>query len=470
MLKLCAALTLALVCIAGPAGAAEQKPPAQPDLKELLALRVDKQHQATGVVVGVVEASGERVVAYGTRGVKDSRPMDADTVFDVGSLTKIVTALLVADMAVRGEIALDDPVMKYLPADRVTMPTYLGSQITFTDLATHTSGLPLRPDNLTSTDPDNKYAGYTLDNLYAFLSRFKLTRRIGSQYEYSNVGYGLIGPALANRTGKSWAELVRMRITAPLAMNDTRADLTPDMKKRLAPGYTLDIATLTLTPAPHWDLGALESAGALRSTPRDMMKLLSAAVGLKPSPLSTAFEMTLKTRRTGGMDPANAIALGWNIYRSSLGHELAWKNGNVGGFRTFIGFDKTARRGVVAFANAQTGTGVDDIGLNLLDPAFPIETHIPRAHKEITLAPAVLDRYVGRYKFSETDIISIERKDKYLLCQVGPDKLQLFPESERDFFLKIADIQLTFDAIVDGRAQKVVWHQNGQKQVGQRVN
>jgi hypothetical protein len=101
---------------------------------------------------------------------------------------------------------------------------------------------------------------------------------------------------------------------------------------------------------------------------------------------------------------------------------------------------------------------VDDIGLHLLDPAFPVDTHIPRAHKEITLAPAILDRYVGRYKFSETDIISIEREGTGLICRTGPDKLQLFPESERGFFLKVADIQLTFDAIVDGQARRARWN------------
>src|SRR5262249_12812500 len=153
---------------------------------------------------------------------------------------------------------------------------------TFIDLATHTSGLPLRPGNLKSADPDDKYAGYTLDDLYAFLSSYKLTRPIGSQYEYSNVGYGLIGAAVAHRTGISWAELVRTRVTEPLGMIDTRPDLTADMRKRMAAGYAFDVASLTLTPAQHWDLAALESAGALRTTPRDMMKLLAAAIGLRP--------------------------------------------------------------------------------------------------------------------------------------------------------------------------------------------
>lgn len=465
-----AAASVAL-CLVGAAWAEERVSPAasDADIRQMLAMRVDRQHHATGIVVAIVEPAGERVISYGKLGLSDTRAMTADTVFDVGSITKVVTALLLADMAARGEGALDDPVQKYLPS-RVAMPAFEGRAITLADLATHTSGLPLRPANLRSRDPDNKYAGYTSDDLFAFLSGYKLPRAPGSAYEYSNVGYGLIGHALSRRLGSSWAELVRARVTAPLGMTDTRSDLTADMKKRMASGYALDMTSLQLTPAKHWDMEALESAGALRSTPRDMLKMLAAALGLTRSPLSTAFETTLKVRRPGGMQPADAIALGWNILKGSSGREIAWKNGSVGGFRTFVGFDKIARRGVVTFANAQTANGADDIGLHLLDPAIPVDTHIPRPHKEIALAPTVLDRYVGRYKFSETDIIDIARDGDRLTCLTGPDKLPLFAEGERDFFMKVADIQLTFDAIVDGRARKVTWHQNGQEQVGERVD
>lgn len=444
-------------------------PASDTDIRQMLSMRVEQQHQATGVVVGIVEPDGAHFVSYGTVAQNDPRPMNADTIFDVGSITKVVTSLLLADMAVRGELSLDDPVARYLPAARVTLPSYEGRSITFTDLATHTSGLPLRPTNLRSTDSDNKYSGYTLDDLYAFLSGYKLMRPIGSAYEYSNVGYGLIGAALSHRGNASWADLVRNRITDPLGMRDTRVELTTSMKERVAAGYTLDTASLTLSPAQHWDMGALESAGALRSSARDLTKFLMAALDAKQSQLSRAFDLSLKTRRPGGMQPANEIALGWNILRNNNA-EIAWKNGSVGGFRAFIGFDRSSRRGVIALANAQTGNGVDDIGLHLLDATLPIDTHIPRAHKEIVLAADVLERYVGRYRFSETDVIEIVRDGSQLFCFLGPDKLPLFPESDRDFFLKVADIQLTFDNIENGRATKVIWHQDGQDQVGSRAS
>ncbi len=441
--------------------------PSPPDdqIVQMLSTRVDLQRQATGIVIGIVQPSGNRIVTYGTMGLDDKRRMDGDTVFDIGSVTKVMTALLLADMAERGEVALNDPVQKYLPADRVTMPKFEDRAITFADLATHTSGLPLRPTNLSSSDPDNKYAGYTLDALYAFLSGYKLTRAPGSGYEYSNVGYGLMGHALAARAAMSWADLVRTRIAAPLGMRDTRLELTDQMKPRAATGYTADLA-----PAQHWDMGALESAGALHSSTNDLMKLLSAALGITKSPLAPALAAMTATRRPGGMEPATQIALAWNIYRDGP-HEIAWKNGNVGGFRTFIGYDAKARRGVVAFANAQTATGTDDIGLHLLDPNIPVDLHIPRAHTEISLSMAELDQFVGRYKYSETDIITVTREGDQLFClpQGSPDKLPMFAEGPRDFFMKVADIQITFDAIVAGHATKAIWHQGGQDQTGLRI-
>jgi D-alanyl-D-alanine-carboxypeptidase/D-alanyl-D-alanine-endopeptidase len=464
--RLVAVVLLAFV-VSTYASAEPASPPLPPDnqIIQMLATRVDKQRQATGIVIGIVEPAGNRIVTYGRMGINDNRRMDGDTVFDIGSVTKVVTALLLAEMAERGEVKLDDPVQKYLPAGRVKMPAFEGRQITLADLATHTSGLPLRPTNLSSSDLDNKYAGYTLDALYAFLSGYKLTRAPGSGYEYSNVGYGLIGPALATRGGKSWAELVRTRIAEPLGMRDTSVELSDAMKARLALGYNTD-----LTPAKHWDMAALESAGALRSTTNDLMKLLRAALGLAPSPLAPALQLTAKTRRPGGMQPANEIALGWNVYRVD-GREIVWKNGNVGGFRTFVGYDAKARRGIVAFANAQTANGADDIALHLLDPSYHVDTHIPRTHTEIALSPKVLDQYVGRYRFTETDIITITREGDHLFCVLAgtPDKLPMFAESERDFFFKVADIQITFDAIVAGRATKATWHQGGQDQVGVRI-
>jgi CubicO group peptidase (beta-lactamase class C family) len=443
---------------------ARAAPPSDAELRHMLATRIDVQRQATGAVIGIVAPSGRRVIAYGTRGVDDKRPVTADTVFDVGSITKLFTALLLADMALRREVGLDDPVARYL-SDAVHVPERNARPITLLDLATHTSGLPLRPSNLVSSDPDNKYAGYTTELLYEFLGGYTLPRDPGSDYEYSNVGYGVLGQALLRKLGQSYADAIQARITGPLGMRDTRIVPTAAMRKREATGYSSDLA-----PAAHWDFGVLDGAGALRSTARDLMRLLEAALGVRRTALDRALAAMLATRRPGGMPPSQFIALGWNILVSN-GHEIAWKNGSVGGYRAFIGFDAKARLGVVALANAQTVMGADDIGLHLLDASYPVDLHVPVPHKAIAIDSALLDRYVGRYRFSDSDILTVTRDGARLYGRSpGTDRYELYPEAEREFFLKVVDAQLTFVVPVDqpARATAVIWHQ-GADQRGERI-
>lgn len=430
----------------------------------MLDVRIHLQRRATGIVVGISQPRETTVVAYGTLGLDDKRRVDGNTVFDIGSITKVFTALLLTDMVQDHEVALEDPASKYLPADRVTMPMRNGRHITLADLATHTAGLPLRPTNLTSSDPLNKYSGYSTDALFAFLSSYKLPRDPGAQYEYSNVGFGILGQVLSLRTGETYSDLLRDRITGPLGMRDTRIDATDEMKRRQAIGYDE-----TLKPAPHWDYGALESAGALRSTANDLLKLLDAALGNRKSDLLPAMNTMLATRRPGGMEPATEIALAWNILRDGK-REIAWKNGSVGGYRAFIGYDPTEKLGVVALANAQTGAGVDDIGLHLLDPNIPVDMQVPGDHKEIALSADILDRYVGVYRYSATDILTITRQGDHLFgAETGQEKFELFAESQTGFFLTVADAEVTFADVREGHATKAIWHQGGQDETGERA-
>src|SRR4029450_13414457 len=125
------------------------------------------------ILVGSRSPQGRRIVSYGTLSVQDRRKVDGTTVFEIASLTKVLTALVLADMAARKQVTLDAPVSTGLPAGG-SVPEYGGKQITFLDLATHSSGLPLRPTNLASQTALNKYADYTVEQLYQGLASFKL--------------------------------------------------------------------------------------------------------------------------------------------------------------------------------------------------------------------------------------------------------------------------------------------------------
>ena len=158
--------------------------PANEEIRKILAQRIDESKQSVGIVVGVVEPGGRRVVSYGAMAKDDKRPLDGNTVFEIGSITKVFTSLLLTDMVERKEVTLSDPIAKYLPAT-VKVPERNGRSITFEDLSTHTSGLPRLPNNLKMKDPANPYADYSVDQLYQFLSGYTVPREIGSQYEYS---------------------------------------------------------------------------------------------------------------------------------------------------------------------------------------------------------------------------------------------------------------------------------------------
>jgi serine-type D-Ala-D-Ala carboxypeptidase/endopeptidase len=464
--KVISVVGISLLLLLGRVGGAQPAAPSHllsdAEIQRILVDRIDTQHQAVGIVAGVIDAKGKRIVAHGTFDGDASKPVDGDTVFEIGSATKVFTSLLLADAVQRGEVALTDPASKYLPSD-VKMPERGGKQITLEDLATHTSGLPRLPSNLSPKDSNNPYADYSVPQLYAFLSSYQLPRDIGSRYEYSNLGAGLLGHLLARRANVDYETLVRTRITGPLGMSNTVVTLTDPMKARLAPGHNAGRERVA-----NWDLPTLAGAGALRSTANDMLIFLAANLGYTPSALSSAMASMLATRRpTGG--PSLEIALGWHVLKAPGGGEIVWHNGGTGGYRSFVAFHPAERTGVVLLSNMFTDRGVDDIGRHLLDPGLPL-VDPPVVRKEVAVSPEVLERYVGRYQLAPTFIITITRDANRLFLQAtNQPKFELFASAEREFFLKAVNAQITFEVDADGRATGLILHQNGANQPAKRM-
>ena len=198
--------------------------------------RIEVEKRDVGIVVGIVDENGSSIVSYGKMDNGTDQDVNGDTLFEIGSVTKTFTGLLLQDMIERGEMKLDDPVAKYLPAS-VKMPTHNGKEITLLQLATHTSGLPKMPDNFDPRRADNLAADYTIEKLYAFLSDYKLTRDPGAKFEYSNLGMGLLGHVITLKAGMNYESLVVERICKPLKMNSTRITLTPELKSCFTTGH-----------------------------------------------------------------------------------------------------------------------------------------------------------------------------------------------------------------------------------------
>jgi CubicO group peptidase (beta-lactamase class C family) len=462
------AVSLSLTATAQPPvrPASASPPRSDADIRRILVERVDTHRQAVGIVVGLIDASGRRIVTYGSGAKGDARPLDGDSVFEIGSITKVFTSLLLAAAVERKEVAMTDPIQRYLPSG-VKAPER-GRPITLLDLATQTSGLPRMPDNFAPKDASNPYADYSSERLYEFLTSYRLTRDPGEQYEYSNVGVGLLGHLLAQRAGMSYEALVKARVTEPLGMSSTGMTLSPAMQARLVRGHDR-----SLQPAKNWDLDALAGAGGLRSTANDMLTFLSAVLGYTPSPLAPAIAATLAPRRPAG--PGMEIALGWHVV-SGKGKGIIWHNGGTGGYRTFMGFDPEARAGVVVLANASTPAGPDDIGRHLLDPDSPLlaagspALAQPRERTAITIANEAFDRYVGRYQLAPAALITISRNgDRFLVQLTGQPAFDIFAESERAFFLKAVDAQITFETDAQGKPVALILHQNGVNQRAPRI-
>jgi D-alanyl-D-alanine-carboxypeptidase/D-alanyl-D-alanine-endopeptidase len=436
--------------------------PSDADIRQILVDRIDKQKQGVGIVVGVIDAKGRRIVSYGGLEKGDKRPLDGDTLFEIGSITKVFTALLLTEMAQRGEVKLDDPIAKYLPAS-VKVPERGGRQITLVDLATHTSALPRMPENFRPKDAANPYADYTDEQLYAFLSSYELIRDIGVKFEYSNLGFGLLGIGLASRAGTGYETLVETRICEPLGMKSTRITLSPEMEQRFAAGHSADLVTVS-----SWDIPALAGAGALRSSANDLLTFLAAVMGRTHTTLAPAMKAMLSVRRPTGQ-PFIDAALGWAIDTRG-GNEIIWKNGGTGGYRTFIGYAPRSGVGIVALSNAETNAGVDDLGLHLLDARYPLD--IPDGSpREAAVGSSVLDGYVGHYELSPTFIFAVTREGDQLYVQAtGQPRAAVYAKGDREFFYKVVDARISFQTDPEGRATELVLHQNGRDQSAKRIS
>ncbi|MBV9009124.1 MAG: beta-lactamase family protein [Verrucomicrobia bacterium] len=355
-------LTL-MSCVLAAARLANADAPTHVEIRSILQQRIDTEKRGVGLVVGWVDEHGTRVVSYGKTQIGGSSDVNGKTIFEIGSITKVFTAVLLELAVERGEMKLDAPVADYLPAS-LKLPSRNGRQITLLDLATHRSGLPTVPDDMKPRDPKNYYADYTLAQMFAFLSTYKLPRDIGSQFEYSNLGFGLLGQALTHREGANYEAMVMKHVCQPLGMASTRITLTPDLRARLASPYSPD-----LSPTENWDLPVFVGAGALRSDAEDLLKFVSANLELVPSELTPALLATQKAR--GAADsPAMEIGLGWEILKKHP-PPIIFHAGGTGGYASFVGFDKASRTGVVVLSN--TANDVYDIGLHLLNPRYVLQ-------------------------------------------------------------------------------------------------
>jgi serine-type D-Ala-D-Ala carboxypeptidase/endopeptidase len=300
-----------------------------------------------GVAIGVVRKGVPRVFAWGSAA--------PDSIFEIGSITKTFTGLLLAQMVAQGKVKLDEPVRDLLPPGTVARPQ--GAEITLLDLVTQHSGLPRLPDNLEPADADNPYSDYRPLNLYQFLAGHGVEKHVDPPFLYSNLGVGLLGQALADRAGTTYAKLVSEEVIVPLQLSDTGVSLSAAQQARFIPGHTSDNRA-----ARAWDFDALAGAGALRSTAADMLTYLEANLhpekqAASGSGAGRTLAAALAQSHQLRADADNLkIAFAW-LYNPQT--KDYWHNGATGGYSSFAFFNRQGDYAGVVLVNRTVGSDRD---------------------------------------------------------------------------------------------------------------
>ena len=406
----------------------------------------------SGAVIALID--GDKVETYGFGRARDGGAApDADTVFELGAVTKVFTALLATTAIARGETTMDMPVSQLLPLG-LKLPSKDGAAILIGHLLTHTSQLPTVPPSMVQRiTEDDPYASYTTEQMYDDLGRIELEQAPGAGFQYSNFAYAVLGQAVAHKAGKPWAELVTERVLTPLGLTSTRVGPPADAAK-MAQGHDPD-----LKPLAPWSLGAMAPAGALTSTARDMAAFVRANLAVAAGAREDDRNGQLLARGQQVIIEGSGAtrALAWFVDE----HGWRWHNGGTAGQHAFIAFDPKTRHGVVVLSATSTSL-VDRLGEAMLallagDPPEPVR--FPDA--------AALGVLAGTYDLQGT-AVNVTLQGKRLYVQSGEDApTRLVPLSPTEFLIEEAEAVMVF-TVEGGKALRVTLVLGGQELVAER--
>lgn len=322
-----------------------------------VALAYSRKGHTHALAIGIVNAGKTSSYYYGETEKGNKRLPDEDTLFEIGSISKTFTATLLAYFAQTQQLSIDDSITKYLPDSVAANPDL--QRITLKQLANHTSGLPRMPANIDASataHPLDPYKDYTKEKLYDFLESYKATTPPDSIYQYSNLGYGLLGDILSNISGKTYNEMVQELICQPLGLQNTTEHPNPDSQ------YVAKVYNEKGVETPLWTFDAFAAHGALKSTVRDLLAYAKAHFKMPESDLEHALA---RTRQFTYFNPPDTdIGLAWHM--NVVGDELIyWHNGGTFGSSGYIAFTPDKKIAIVVLSN--TAESIDAVGLAILN-------------------------------------------------------------------------------------------------------
>jgi serine-type D-Ala-D-Ala carboxypeptidase/endopeptidase len=415
---------LAIISRATPACAMSNQ-----DVRAALEQRFKGDRTGACIAAGVID-DGTIATAYYCADPNSRRPYDEHTAFEIGSVTKTMTAALLAEFVARGEIALTDPIAKLLPSG-TPVPSFNGREITLADIVTHTSGLPALPATFRPPDINNPYAAVTERDLLDALAATPLTREPGSKWEYSNFAMIVLSYALAKRSGKDYETLLRERLLVPLGMSETYVNRRPP-QVHLAQGRLPNGK-----PTVPWDFHPdMAGVGGVRATLPDMLRYLEGQLGTRESAITPALAKTQELLTTVG---GHRMGMNWGLSIRN-GHTHVSHEGGTGGYSSFAGFDRAAKRAVVLLSDTTLTSigGLASVGSHLLDPSVLVGP----PHVVATADAKMIDALVGKFRLSGSLGIELRHKAGGLTIQAdGQPEFEMGYDSAGDFYpLKFAAV------------------------------
>jgi len=420
-------------------------------LEAIVARRLKRDRTGANLAVAYIE--GEHVARAFVAAAEgpEALRIGPDSAFEIGSVSKTMTAVLLAELILRGKASLDNPLSDWLP-EGSRVPDFEGQPILLRHVVTHTSGLPALPSRMPLTDPNNPYAELTEESLLVSLEDVQLSAPPGTHYAYSNFAAMLLSYALAWHADTDFETLLRERLFSPLGMHTAYVESLPE-GVRAAVGHTPHDAQ----PTSAWVFPRnLAGVGGVRATLDDMVRYVQAQ--LAPDEVSGEIGPALRLTQERLHDGRPTLGMHW--MQNQVGElTLIFHVGETAGFSAFVAFDVEAQRGVVALSDTSWSSisGLGNLAMHLLAPdVMPLDA--PRVR--INPPQERLDALTGQYLLGGVMPMTLTARDGALYVQAqGQPEYEMGYDSAGDFF------PLSFDAVLSpneaGGVYSFVWTQGG---------
>lgn len=387
------------------------------------------------VVLGTYDQGDVAVYGFGQTRPSESRVPDGETQFEIGSITKVFTAILVERLVEQGKLDWDQSISGYL--QELQFENESVGAITLRSLATHSSGLPRLPSNFSPSDSLNPYADYDQSDLNAFLGLFD-PATLSNEYAYSNLGFGLLGSIAADTAAADYPTAIEEYVLEPLGMNRSFAAYPQQTDSNMASGYSSG------AEVPAWTFDALAGAGAIVSSANDLMRFVRANFE------ADAFGVHLAIVATQEPQEGQDMALAWQTRSDSEGNTVYWHNGGTGGYASFLAVNPAQSKGWLILASSSDYAWVTELGLSLLAPQ-------QRAAR-VDLSP-----YKGVFELSPGFFLTFLERDGQLFGQAtGQAAFPLAHKREHEFEFAAAQIRVTFAEPSEGASPSIEFVQGNQ--------